>query len=1169
MEHAGFVHLHVHTEYSLLDGACRIDELVGLARRYQMPALAITDHGNMFGAIEFYQAAVRDGIKPIIGSEFYVAPGSHREKKSTGGIPEASFHLVLLAKNEEGYRNLMKLSSAGYLEGFYYRPRIDKELLSQYGSGLVGLSACLKGEVGYYACQNRMDEAKRAAFEYREILGDGNFYLELQDFGLEENRLANRAARDIGEQLGIPVVATNDCHYLRREDARAHDVLLCLQTGKTLDDPGRLRFQRDELYFKSPEEMMELFAEVPEAVENTIEIAEKCNLQLGLGGGRVLLPHYPLPEGYRSADEYLEYLANRGLAERYSKVTEGLRERLEYELATIRNMGYSGYFLIIKDLIDAAERKEIPVGPGRGSAVGSLVLYALGITDVDPLRYHLIFERFLNPERVSMPDIDIDFGDERRDEIIEYVIKKYGEESVTQIITFGSMMARAAIRDVGRVLNIPYSEVDRIAKLVPFGPGMTLERAIERVPALRELIDSDPRYGELMTIAKKLEGLVRHASTHAAGVVIVPGKLTDHVPLFKSTSGDVATQYSMYSLEATGLLKMDFLGLRTLTVIENTVSALRARGVPIDIGSVPLDDQATFELLGRGETTGIFQLESSGMRDILTKLKPETFEDLIAVLSLYRPGPLGGVSIDDFVQRRQGKKKVSYPHPLLEPTLKETYGLIIYQEQVMEIASTLAGFSLGEADILRRAMGKKKQEVMDEQRKSFVQGAKRRGVKASAANKIFDLMVPFGGYGFAKSHSAGYAVVSYRTAYLKTHYPAEYMAATLTSEMGNSKRVMALVAECRRRGLGVLPPDVNESHHSFRVTDGGLRFGLGAVKNVGRGAVEQMTEAREHGGPFKNLVDFCSRVDTRQVNKRVVESLVKAGAFDSLGRPREELAASLDSAFELGGKRRRARSRGQVSLFDHDAGTVPVVGAGEDVRKWSLTELLAMERDVLGFYMSGHPLDRCRQELEELTTVTTSDVELMSDGSSVIIGGIIGDIRKIRDRRKNEMAFITLQDFVGEIEVVVFSDLFERSRAVLVPESIVLIHGRTSTKEEQEPKVVAQRLFSLSEAVRQFASHLEINLSTQTLEEATLFELKRLLASHAGQCPVHLRIAGAEEDELNILSRNVRVDPDDELLAGLRNLLGAGAVERHWDRGAIAAWSQGSGRMRPWGQATG
>ncbi len=1141
MEHTDFCHLHIHTDYSLLDGACKIESIVAKAKEWRLPALAITDHGNLFGAIEFYRRAERAGIKPIIGCEMYVAVGRRTDRTPTKGVQHASFHLVLLARDETGYRNLMKLSSAGFLEGFYYRPRVDKELLSEHAEGLIATSACLKGEVSHNILNGRLKEAREQASAYCDIFGKENFFLELIDVGLPENRTVNEELARISNDLSIPLVATNDCHYLDKSDARAHDILLCLQTGKDLDDKNRLRFKTDEFYFKSPDEMKKLFAEVPEAIRNTVSIAERCNLSLDLGNARTYLPRFPLPDGYETSSDYLRYLARKGMADRYPKVTPAIEERLEYELDVIDQMGFAGYFLIIKDLVDTAKRKGIPVGPGRGSDVGSLVFYALSITEVDPLVHNLLFERFLNPERISMPDVDIDFGDERRDQMIEYTTDKYGRDSVCHIITFGTMAARAAIRDVGRVLKIPYSEVDRLAKMIPPEIGMTIDKALKQSPELKKQVDSNKLYQDLFQVARKLEGLARHASTHAAGIVIAPGRLVDYVPLYRGADGDICTQFSMKSVEEIGLLKVDFLGLRTLTVIDKCVESIRRKGIQIDTNRLPLDDENTYKLLSNGETQAVFQLESSGMKEILCKLEPSSFSDLIAVLSLYRPGPLlGGLDIDDFVQRKNGRKEIKYEHPHLESILKETYGVILYQEQVMQTASKLGGFTLGQADILRRAMGKKQASVMEAKRAAFVKGAKKNGIPAATADGIFDLMAQFAGYGFNKSHSAGYALISYQTAYLKAHYPVEFMAASLTSEMSSSERVDILLKECKRMGIEVTAPDVNYCFNHFEPLEGKILFGLGAIKNTGRSAIEAIVEAREKGGPFKNLFDLAQRVNPRAANKRAIENLIKAGAMDNLGAHRASLLASVPKAFEAGAASHRRREMGQASLFGDDFVAVESEEL-ERTEPWSLTENLSAEKESLGFYLSGHPLEQYRYEVESLATSTCLGLDSLREGADVVLAGVVVGKKVKKDRKGREMAFVKIADYEGNVEAVFFSEAYSQNKTQIAEEVPLLVRGTKNSRGNS--KIVVEKALPLKEAKEKLIDgvNIEVDPEAGSCGEA-LKRLKELLTLHPGDYPVTFSVKRRGSDTVNLRPRDMRVSLSHELLHSASGIVGDGKV---------------------------
>jgi len=1135
---SSFVHLHNHTHYSLLDGACRIEDMMKLATEYKMPALAITDHGNMFGAIEFFKKAKASGIKPIIGVEAYVAPESRFEKTTQKGRDNA-YHIVLLAKNQEGYRNLLKLVSAGFLEGFYYKPRIDKELLWKHHEGLIALTACLHGEVPRKMVKQGMDAARKSALEYKDIFGE-DFYLEIQDHGIEEERIVRQGMLELSDDLGIPLVATNDIHYLKKEHADAHDILLCLQTGKDYDDPTRMRYSTKELYFKSPEEMEKLFEDYPGAIENTLKIVEMCDLEIPFG--TLHLPVYEIPpdDAATTLDDYLEKLAWEGLQKRYPQITPEIKQRFDHEISVIRQMGFSGYFLIVRDFTSHARKNGIPVGPGRGSAAGSLVSYAIGITNIDPLRYNLIFERFLNPERVTMPDIDIDFCYERREEVIQYVRKKYGEKNVTQIITFGTMAARAVIRDVGRVLKMRYSDVDKIAKMIP--PNKKLGDALNDVPELKEIVENSDEevYKKLFEYALVLEGLSRHASTHAAGVVIAPEDLTNFVPLYKSKEGDVTTQYDMKWIEEIGLLKMDFLGLRTLTVIDDTVRLIKRRGIDFDLDKIPLDDRETYELFARGDTVGVFQFESSGMREYLRKLKPNRIEDLIAMNALYRPGPME--NIDDFIDRKQGVKKIEYPHPLLEPVLAETYGIIVYQEQVMQIASRMAGFTLGEADILRRAMGKKKIELMREQRVKFLEGAEKNGIPKKTAQEVFDLMNKFAGYGFNKSHAAGYSVVAYQTAYLKAHYPAEFMAASLTSEMGNADRVMILMDECKRMGINVLPPDVNESFAKFTVVDGNIRFGLGAIKNVGHGAIQSIIKARKKHGKFQTIFDLVQHLNLRLVNKKVLESLVQAGALDSLRGHRAQLLATVEIAINYAQSVQNEHMLGQTSIFDlggaetkRTNGHYPEM---PNVEKWDQKKELALEKELLGFYLSGHPLSRFKNDIQTLSTVSLSHLASHDHGTMVRVGGIITHVRTHLDRKQKTMAFVTLEDFSGTSDVVVFSDTFEKHRHLLRPDSMVLMLGQVSKQDESSAKILCSEVIPLSQAREKYVKTVCVNLHLSELNEEKLSNLQKLFQANRGKCGVLLHVINGHKREYLIRSKSLFVPFNDEFLNRVRAVVG-------------------------------
>jgi DNA polymerase-3 subunit alpha len=1112
--------------------------MVAEAKARGMGALALTDHGSLFGAVEFYQTAVSSGIKPIIGCEVYVAPGDRRDKRPRKG--ENSYHLVLLARDLNGYRNLMKLSSLAYLEGFYYRPRVDRALLREHSEGLIASSACLQGEVSIHNVNGRHEKARQTALELQEIFGEGNFYLEIQNHDIEEELRDIDAMITLSRELDIPLVATNDVHFMSPEHAESHEILLCVQTGKTMSDVDRMR-SNSQLYFRTPDEMRELFAGVPEALANTAVIADRCNLLLEFG--EMHLPKYPLPGGFKTLPSYLRHLAYQGARQRYPEITPDLEKRLEYELDIIEQMGFAGYFLIVADFTKQARDMSIPVGPGRGSAAGSLVSYSLGITNIDPIKYDLLFERFLNPERISMPDIDIDFCYERRSEIIRYVVEKYGEESVAQIITFGTMAARAAVRDVGRVMGLPYSEVDRLAKLVPEEVGIKLADAIEQEPTLAEAIEADERHRKLFEHARVLEGLARHASTHAAGVVIAPGPLTDFVPVYKGSKGEVTTQYSMTNVEQVGLLKVDFLGLRTLTVLHEAVELVRKRhGVDIDLDEMPLDDPPTYELFSRGETIGIFQFESTGMRDYLRKLRPSGLDDLIAMNALYRPGPLGSNMVDDFIDRKHGRKHIEYEHPNLKSILDDTYGIIVYQEQVMRIASELAGFSLGEADLLRRAMGKKKAEVMEEQREKFLAGAARNDLDAATAERVFELMAYFAGYGFNKSHSTGYALVAYQTGYLKAHYPAEFMAATLSSEMSNSDRVVVLIEECRRLGLEVAPPDLNESEEKFTVTSSGVtRFGLGAVKNVGHSAIQAVIEARQAGEPFESLSDFLERTDLKSVNKRVLESLVAAGACDSLGGHRSQLNAALARELEGAQKRQTERERGQVSMFDAEAGnaTLDARQAGlPDLPEWSMHEMLAREKEALGFYVSGHPMERYRDEVNAFTSNRISDLEGVPDNHDVTVAGIITSINRKVDRKGNPLAFVGLEDFTGTVEVIVFSDAYQEYAELLREDTMALVKGRLTKREGESPKIRAEEFIPLAEVRERLTRELHLLLVSDE-GSGLASEAKAVLAGHPGQVPVYIHLEhGFEGPPLRLRAGGMTVNPSGTVLDELKSVLG-------------------------------
>ncbi|WP_091569833.1 DNA polymerase III subunit alpha [Melghirimyces thermohalophilus] len=1114
-----FVHLHVHTEYSLLDGAARIDQLVDEAKATGFDALAITDHGAMYGVLPFYKACKRAGIRPIIGCEVYLTPGRLEERPNPR--ENRNHHLLLLAETLEGYRNLMKIVSEAHLKGFHYKPRVDKELLRRYHRGLIATSACLAGEIPQAILQGQFDNARRMAQEYREIFGEGNFFLELQDHGIPEQQKVNRHLISLAREQQLPLVATNDLHYVNQTDHEMHDCLLCIGTNRRLEEQDRLRFPTDQFYLKSTEEMERLFGYIPEALENTQRIAERCQVEIPIG--ERLLPRFPLPEG-TDAPSRLRELCQKGAEKRYRTVTPEVKKRLDYELSVIENMGFSDYFLIVWDFVRFAREQGIAVGPGRGSAAGSLVAYVLGITNIDPIRYKLLFERFLNPERVSMPDIDIDFNDERRDEVIDYVTRKYGSDRVAQIITFGTMAPRAAVRDVGRVMGLPYTEVDRVAKMIPSGPGVKLERVMERGSELDRAVREDPRVARLMENVRKVEGFPRHVSTHAAGVVISDTPLTDHVPLEEGTGGISLTQYPMEALEEIGLLKADFLGLRNLTVIERTIEAVReAEGTEIDFNGSDYDDPVTYRMLCRGETTGVFQLESAGMRKVLRDLQPEDFEDVIAVLALYRPGPME--QIPRFIRAKHGQEQVHYPHPDLKPILADTYGIIVYQEQIMRIAAKMAGFNLGQADILRRAVSKKKRDVLDQQRKNFVEGCLRQGYTEEIGHKVYDLILRFADYGFNRSHAAAYAVLAYETAYLKANYPLYYMAALLTTVMGNHSKMAEYVEACRQSGISVLHPDINESERTFAVREGAIRMGLAAVKNVGTHAITDILKERRKK-PYRDLFDFCRRVNLRTCNRRVIESLIQCGAMDSLPGHRAQLLAMLDEAMERGGELQRRQSEDQLQLFDEVEDDPSPRFSYDGVKPFLRREVLEMERELLGLYLSGHPLDEFRDTVASRTSHTLEALETGREKERVTVAGLIRDVKAITTRKGEPMAFVTLEDFSRQAEMVVFPRTLRQYRTLLQVDRPVIVSGRLN-QHENGVKLLAdtvedlQRLARTAERVRESPADggldpekrliAYIRIPRDKEGPRLLNRLKQVLTSLHGKVPVRLFYEGSHQ----------------------------------------------------------
>jgi DNA polymerase III subunit alpha len=1155
-----FVHLHVHTEYSLLDGAGRVEGLVARAKELGMESVAITDHGVMYGVVDFYKQAKKQGIKPVIGCEVYVAPRTMRDRdpKQDSG----QYHLVLLVKDEEGYSNLIKLVSMAFTEGFYYKPRVDMEVLRKYSGGLIALSACLAGEIPGHIMDGNYEAAKSAALSYNEIFGEGNFYLELQDHGIKEQSLVNQEVIRLSRETGIPLVATNDVHYVEKEDSVAQDILLCIQTGKTVEEENRLKFQGQEFYLKTTDEMYELFKYIPEALENTLKVAEKCSMDFDFG--QVHLPSFEVPESYTS-DTYIRKLCYDGLEKKYVEITDELRERAEYELSVITRMGYADYYLIVWDYVKFAKDNGIMVGPGRGSGAGSLVAYCLSITNIDPIKYKLIFERFLNPERISMPDFDIDFCYERRQEVIDYVVGKYGKERVAQIITFGTMAARAAIRDVGRALNIPYAQVDLIAKKIPFEIGMTIGRALEISAELKNLYEGDESAKHLIDMAKAVEGMPRHSSTHAAGVVISKKAVTEYVPL-QMNDDVITTQFTMGTLEELGLLKMDFLGLRTLTVIRDTLELMRAKGIEVpDIDNMDYDDPGVYKMISRGETYGVFQLESGGMTQCMKELKPNCLEDIIAGISLYRPGAMD--QIPKYIRNKHNPDELQYMHPSLEHILDVTYGCIIYQEQVMQIVRDLGGYSMGRSDLVRRAMSKKKTDVMAKERENFINGivdeagnvmvagCVRNGIPAKPAADIFDEVAKFAGYGFNKSHAAAYAIIAYQTAWLKYYYPVEFTAALITSFMGSSKKVAEYIQHCKSMGIEVLPPDVNESSVSFTVKENKIRFGLAAVKNVGINAILSIIRARQEKGRFEGLYDFLQKVDYGVINKRTVESLIKCGAFDCFNVYRSRMLAVYEKLMESIQGLKKSNVEGQISFFDTMEDSEDVVGnIYPEINEYPQRNLLAMEKEMLGLYVSGHPLEEYKSELEASVTMTTAefatDTEAEAqeaggnfelDGKRVTMGGIIVSVKQKTTKTNNMMAFVELEDLYGSIEIIVFPKVYERCKNMLVPDTIVLVEGRISQKEEEAAKIICDTVKSIKKYA---GKKLYIKINTE-LQPEIMEKLKRVLSEYKGMQPVILVDEANKTNGKSLVMKadsSIWVEIDDKLLFDLKEVVGSDCV---------------------------
>ncbi len=1159
MSNNDFVHLHLHSEFSLLDGACRFDPLTKRIKELGMPAVALTDHGNLFGAVNFYKACKETGVKPILGCEVYVAPRGRRDRGEKGERTSAN-HLLLLAQDYEGYLNICKLSSIGYLEGYYYKPRVDHEVLAAHSRGVIATSSCLKGEIPEAIVRDEEHRADRLVDSYIQIFGRENYYFEIQDHNIPEQKKVIRRVREYAKHYGCPLLATNDCHYVSQKDAHFHDVLLCIQTGKTMQDANRFKFSGDQFFVKTAEEMYAIFREMPESCAETMAVAERCNVTIPFH--QKLLPKFH-PEDGSTEDEYLRTRTLIGLRERYGEPTPEHLDRADMELTCIRNMGFSSYFLVVWDFIHYARMNGISVGPGRGSAAGSLVAYALGITDIDPIEHGLIFERFLNPERVSMPDIDIDFCFENRHRVIEYVKQKYGDSNVSQIITFGTLKPRNAIRDVGRAMNLDLRKVDSIAKLVPqvmkVEKGSTgVDTALKECQELQQLYDQDHETRQILDYARDMEGMARHASTHAAGVVICDQPIMDVVPVYRPPdSKDMATQFTMGTVEELGLLKMDFLGLKNLTIIENTLRSIRRNhGVVIDWAKISLNEPKTYETLRKGHTFGVFQLESSGMTALVKNLGPTGFDDLTALLALFRPGPLGSGMVKDFVECKNGRKKPTYDHPLLEPILRETHGVILYQEQVMKIAQVMAGFTLGQADLMRRAMGKKKAEEMAKQRKLFVDGAVDKGIAGKLANDVFDKIDYFAGYGFNKSHSAAYAVISFRTAYLKTYFPVEYMAALLTNAIGQKAEDMApFFADSRESGIQILPPDVNESDKQFTARDGRIRFGLAAVKNVGEGAVERLIEARAKGGPFRSFGDFCSRVDLGQVNARMIECLIKVGAFDSLGARRSQLLDAMNAVLEAAVARQREAESGQGSLFEMLEEAEPgdtLGGRGmthgvsvplKDIPEFSDREKLQFEKELIGFFVSGHPLDAYRCDIASFATCKLSEVPSQKDNSEVTLVGMVGRITPKTDKSGGQMAFVELNDLDGTAEAIFFKDTFAKCRQHIAADQFVLLRGKVSHRNERV-SILANDLRPVEEFRDRVAQGLEIILDSGAAANGTLDRLAAALKSSPGKKRVRLRVAQGEESEIVAdLGRGPQVALTTDLLKRVSNLPGIRSVK--------------------------
>jgi DNA polymerase-3 subunit alpha len=1141
-----FVHLHCHTDYSLLDGACEIGQLMNIVAEQKMPAVAMTDHGNLFGAVQFYNTAKSKGIHPVIGCEVYVSQQGHKSRSDT----DRYNHLVLLCESQEGYRNLINLVSTAFLEGFYYKPRIDKDLLASHSKGLIAMSACLRGDVNETILADKYDDARRLAYTYQDIFGRNNFFLEIQDHGLEQDRRLTPQINRLSQETGIPLVATNDSHYLRREDARAHEILMCISTGKTLTDPSRMRFDHPDFYLKSRAEMMQLFGELEDALDRTWEIAQRC--RVSLDKVKEPFPKFAVPEGH-DAHTYFEFVARQGFEKRLPRLEAmqargalkhdlaEYRQRLDFEIKMIQQMKFSGYFLIVWDFIRYAKSMGIPVGPGRGSAAGSLVGYSMQITDIDPLQYDLLFERFLNPERVSMPDIDVDFCMNRRGEVIQYVTEKYGREQVAQIITFNTLGTRAVIKDVGRVLDVPFADVDRITKLVPNVLNISLGDSIKAEPGFAELAKADPRVDDILKVALRLEGMARNCSIHAAGVVISPEPLRNLVPLYKTNKDEIVTQFDMSGLDKLALLKMDFLGLTTLTLIHDALNLIEKRhGVRLVLEDLPLDDPKSYEVFCKGFTSGVFQFESPGMRDILRRYQPSRIEDLTALNALYRPGPIQGGMLDDFIERKHGRKAVAYDLPELKPILEETYGVILYQEQVMRISSVIAGYSLGGADLLRRAMGKKNAEAMAKERERFVKGALERGHPEKKVVKIFNLMEEFAGYGFNKSHSAAYAYLAFVTAYLKAHYPIDFMAALLTSETGNVAKVVKYINECRDMGIKVLPPDVHQSDWNFTPDGDAIRFGLGAIKNLGPNAGEAIINARKEAGKFTSLYQFCEKIDPGPVNKRIVESLIKAGAMDSIPGTRAQKMLAVESAMEAGQKVWRDKEQGQGGLFGEAFIAEQPEPELPKAADWPPREKLQFEKELLGFYVTGHPLDQYLEKARELADHDSTSLEHLEKGANVALCGVMTGITRKRNKKGELWVSFQLEDHAGTTESLLFASNYERLAPLLVEDQAVFVRAMALPEEGAATKISIQDMVPLEKAHVPLPSLISIKVRLGKDERAQA--LQSLFARKPGTTQVRLRLE-APRDFSVILDVPAKVRPDREFRAAIEQICGAETIE--------------------------